>query len=380
MISDLEISTFRKIERIGLQELGRFNLIVGKNNSGKTSILEAAALGLSGGLERDILSIARTRDSRSNVVFSGATYLADIVSWMFPASAQGFWDVDFSGKIGIQLKVKDDIYSLHMVSNRAYHERDQTLLQYEEFSRSPSHLRGVEVISRAYRKTPEDSQPKEFRTTHFQLGDKKSDRSALSSVNLGKTILPYEYITPYSHRNSNNSERYVDRLIDDAEREDLVKLLQSIDGDVLDISSAPYSRESHSRGGRAVVTTKAGKLIPLSVMGDGFRRICELGFALHFSRGGVLFIDEIEAGFHIGMLKKVYLWLTRQAKNLGVQIIATSHSLEAIQALVDVTPQDTRNDNLRAYSIGLDRSFGRIRHFYGDELYSLVSESGLDIR
>jgi len=40
MLSSLKIKDFRCFQNFELQNLGRINLIVGKNNSGKTSILE----------------------------------------------------------------------------------------------------------------------------------------------------------------------------------------------------------------------------------------------------------------------------------------------------------------------------------------------------
>ncbi len=44
MISTLEINQFRGLEHVKFENLGRANLIIGGNNSGKTSILEALVL------------------------------------------------------------------------------------------------------------------------------------------------------------------------------------------------------------------------------------------------------------------------------------------------------------------------------------------------
>jgi ABC-type branched-subunit amino acid transport system ATPase component len=44
MLSDLQITNFRAFEDLRLKNLGRVNLIVGKNNAGKTSLLEALTL------------------------------------------------------------------------------------------------------------------------------------------------------------------------------------------------------------------------------------------------------------------------------------------------------------------------------------------------
>ncbi|MFM6100144.1 MAG: AAA family ATPase, partial [Dolichospermum sp.] len=44
MLKSIKIENFRCFKSFELQQLGRINLLVGENNSGKTSILEAIQL------------------------------------------------------------------------------------------------------------------------------------------------------------------------------------------------------------------------------------------------------------------------------------------------------------------------------------------------
>ena len=44
ILNSLEISRFRAFEHLQIERLGRVNLIVGKNNVGMTSLLEAIQL------------------------------------------------------------------------------------------------------------------------------------------------------------------------------------------------------------------------------------------------------------------------------------------------------------------------------------------------
>ncbi len=44
ILNSLEINSFRAFEHLQIERLGRVNLIVGKNNVGKTSLLEAIQL------------------------------------------------------------------------------------------------------------------------------------------------------------------------------------------------------------------------------------------------------------------------------------------------------------------------------------------------
>src|ERR1017187_4633610 len=61
MISTLTIEGFRCFERLEMGALGRVNLIVGKNNSGKTSVLEALDLLSSGGDPAVLWALAEKR-------------------------------------------------------------------------------------------------------------------------------------------------------------------------------------------------------------------------------------------------------------------------------------------------------------------------------
>lgn len=54
MLNSLEIKNFRALEDLKVARLGRVNLIVGKNNSGKSSILEALRI-YAGGAQRGLL-------------------------------------------------------------------------------------------------------------------------------------------------------------------------------------------------------------------------------------------------------------------------------------------------------------------------------------
>jgi AAA15 family ATPase/GTPase len=44
MLNSLEIRNYRNLKHLKIDKLGRVNLIVGKNNTGKSSVLEALIL------------------------------------------------------------------------------------------------------------------------------------------------------------------------------------------------------------------------------------------------------------------------------------------------------------------------------------------------
>lgn len=67
MLDTLEIRNFRAFEHMRIEQLGRVNLITGKNNVGKTCLLEALQLYASkSSLPASIWEIVTTRDKVRN--------------------------------------------------------------------------------------------------------------------------------------------------------------------------------------------------------------------------------------------------------------------------------------------------------------------------
>ena len=80
-LKTVDIKSFRGIRDLSIKKLGAINLIVGDNNCGKTSVLEAIELLRSSGNLANIYRIARQRESLS--VF-GANSIYDSFICMFP--------------------------------------------------------------------------------------------------------------------------------------------------------------------------------------------------------------------------------------------------------------------------------------------------------
>lgn len=64
LLESLEIQNFRGFHHLQIEKLGRVNLIVGKNNIGKTSLLEALELYARRGAPELIRQFLRSRNDR----------------------------------------------------------------------------------------------------------------------------------------------------------------------------------------------------------------------------------------------------------------------------------------------------------------------------
>jgi AAA15 family ATPase/GTPase len=94
--------------------------------------------------------------------------------------------------------------------------------------------------------------------------------------------------------------------------------------------------------------------------------------------GGVLLVDEIETGIHVSALGRVFAWLTKAARELRVQIIATTHSLEAVDAMA-MSNKDGPPE-LVTFHLNQTEHQTQTRRMDEDLLVRLRRERGLDVR
>ena len=72
--------------------------------------------------------------------------------------------------------------------------------------------------------------------------------------------------------------------------------------------------------------------LPVSQVGQGIYRLIAIFSELIGEKPEVCIIDEVENGIHHSMMEQVWTGIAAAAETLGVQIFATTHSEECIEA------------------------------------------------
>ena len=101
-----------------------------------------------------------------------------------------------------------------------------------------------------------------------------------------------------------------------------------------------------------------GILLPLKAMGEGVNRICHILVTM-FSDADFLFIDEIENGIHHSVQKDVWQAIGQAARDLDIQVFATTHSLEMVRAAHEAFKDDDVDD-FRFHRLYRDSTTGNI--------------------
>lgn len=73
--------------------------------------------------------------------------------------------------------------------------------------------------------------------------------------------------------------------------------------------------------------------LPIGSVGDGLKRLLALSLNLIPARGGYLFVDEIDTGLHFSVMADMWRLVLETSKRLNVQVFATTHSLDCVRAL-----------------------------------------------
>ena len=186
---------------------------------------------------------------------------------------------------------------------------------------------------------------------------------------------PTETLTPYSYQINKIQVRSYSRYLLGREKGSLLKLIQEFDPEINGITLASL------RGVRPAIYLEHERLgsAPLSVFGDALRRAVLLaGTIPSLKGGGVLLIDEIETGIHASKLNRVLGWLAEVARELRVQVVATTHSLEAVDAIAHAI-QATAPD-LVTFHLDQTKEQTTVKRIDAGLLSRLRSERGLDVR
>jgi hypothetical protein len=161
------------------------------------------------------------------------------------------------------------------------------------------------------------------------------------------------------------------RIILEDGKSEVLDLIRSFDDNILDVQILS------TRTARATLYIEHKELgfAPLYVFGDGFKRTLVIALTLLNITNGVLLIDEIETSIHVSALSRVFSWLIETCRRREIQLFVTTHSLEAIDAMLQ---PEIATDEVVAFK--LNPKGQAPQRFSGNLLHRLRSERGLDVR
>jgi predicted ATPase len=386
-LESILIHKFRGIRDLELKDLGRINLLVGINNSGKTSVLEALSI-YCHPLDIGVwLMTARQREQEYRI---SRTPSLDALQWLFAHDflldteklKTGTISISGSGSFPVkQMRaIYEEIEGMFVSEKRRrLSDGDDQLAESEEEQISESEdllevKKGLELKVDLYTEQlnlfngaganiTEDYQLWEHE--FFSRASGKREPSLLTSV-----------VTPASHRSDIGQFRLLSEARFHNFKSDVLDLLHQMDQNIFDIEILLSPESVSSRFNIYIQHEKLG-LAPVSTFGDGVRRLLHIALKLASVRGGIFLIDELESTIHTEALQNSFNWLVKWCKEMDVQLFATTHSLEAVDALLDVTEYES---DLVLYRLEPKEMQTRVVRHDWNRLKRLREELGQEVR
>lgn len=344
MLTSLLIKNFRLFRALSIERLGRVNLVVGKNNSGKSALLEAVELYASNGSTTQVLiNLVTNRQEtwKGQAQSEDESVVINPVRHLFYGH-----DIPALGEPGIFLgPITPKSQQLHIF-----------LAAYRLETNEDNIPRRVMV--------PTSDLPQDLTELELALVAKESgkfrrilrldrDLDQEASLNRRNTLLggPAPKIGVEVVPTGNMTEERLATLWDQINltglADEVVLGLQLLDSKITGIAFVEGTGR-RNRGGRTPIIklSHISEPLPLRTMGDGMTRIFHIIVALVNARNGILLIDEFENGLHWSVQPKVWKTVFRLAEQLNVQVFATTHSRDCVMGFEDAWKE---HDELGAF-------------------------------
>ena len=358
----LQIDRFKGIKALKIDALNNVNLVVGDNNCGKTSVLEAIQLLRTSGNLANVYKVSRLRDS---LAFINANSIFDNFICMFPKETDGKFEISISGiydskDISFNLNGKKDriLLDTKELSARKLHELELSSgeIEVDEFDGEIQLVYGDEI------KVNKISVNQYSRVT----GTSASDKDRFNII----------YVAPFEHLKGNIISRI---LKNETYKQICVKALQMFDPKIedfmifkSDIGNRPVEYIRHKTLGD----------MPISSYGDGIKKVLALANAIAMAADGILLIDEVETAIHKKYYDDVLRFIVKACKTFNVQVFITTHSIEAIDGLLATQDYDKQKstDDICVCTIKKvsDASYSRV--LSGREVYENREAFGFEVR
>lgn len=336
--SRIMVESFRGIDGLKLQDLKRINLIVGINNSGKTSLLEAIYL------------LARQNDENA---------LFDVIRWRgrFEDHPGNLWIVE---QIPTCARIEGNFDNVSNNNNATCLEIRRTFELDKDVSDHSNFLAKL-ILDSVY--------ADQIQRTDVTLYSNLPRRVNYTDR---RWLCRAAFTSPFWVSRTDVLAEANKAALQAGTKSNVIEFIKGrIDDRIQNIELA-------GKYNRFIVSHSAFSPAPdLSTFGDGIRRIFEICLLIAGVQGGVLLIDEFENAIHRDLLVPFAQLVQELATELNVQVFLTTHSKEAIDAFID---GQQRIENIAAFVLPSTADGASVQRFEGPELLGFHEALDLDLR
>lgn len=358
MITDVLIKNFKCFENLSIPQLQRVTLIGGRNNVGKTALLEALFLFL------DRLSanmIVRQYGWR------GIPGVRGDPQAMFGLIFRGF---DLESEILISATLNDVQEDAHFKFNPDYIPPSGPATITPPASRqistddSPKSTFALDV-------TYDRHDASKQQTSHLTIDPKRG--LALNIDYLVSKTPKAIFLAAKKHTAPKETSEWFSDFVKESREVEIVDFLRIIEPR---LEALKVVREGPGTFVHGKLQNLA-RTLDIHLMGEGMEKLLNIALAIAQAPGGWVFVDEFENGLHYSHLPKLWSAISQMLAKYDCQLFTTTHSHECIHAAhKGLTEMSSDLSYIR-----LDQSTGKIEaKLFNYEMLGDALRSGLEIR
>ncbi|MDM8567221.1 ATP-binding protein [Candidatus Halobeggiatoa sp. HSG11] len=327
MIKSFEIKNFRCFEHTKAVGFSRINLIGGRNNAGKTALLEALLL-MGKPSNQSIARLLGFREVSKKFIeempqkaWNNFFYQQNNTKKI---SFNFVLDDKTDNKVTINCDEKiDDFISMK-------DEQNEDIMS--EFANSLANTNAVK--SSLHINADADN-------TNLQTNVFVASPNGLAGKGIPHIFID-TYLIPASFRLKNDKLAIeFDKAKFEGNSEALLKAFQIVDSIVEEITAFKLSNDAE-----LFLKRKNEDYMSLSLFGDAMNKIANFILRIVNNKDSILLIDEIENGIHYENQEEIWKVLFELCEKYNVQLFATSHSYEMIEAFKNtIVKNNLQNGN-----------------------------------
>lgn len=292
MLHELTIKNFRIFEDFHIEGLQRVNLIAGKNNTGKTVLLEALRIWAAKG---DVSVVNHSLEQRKQ----------------FKQGWDSSYDALFNRK-SLQKGIKNSFILDLQIRKRDVNTGE---LLYDIITKS--NVKGLPPIRLS---------------TQFSIEPYPKDQAVF---------------VPFCGMYQKMKELWDKIALTDLE-DDVIKILQETVEPRLVRLDLSYDLTKVRLKGE-------NEPLPIQSLGDGVQRMLLIALSLVNAKGKLLLIDEFEAGLHHTVQEKLWAMLFHYCREWDIQAFITTHSDDAVRTFFLEAAKPENRDDAFFFRLQFDR-------------------------
>ena len=347
MFSSLKIENYKTVKFLSIDNLAKINLFFGRNNCGKTTLLEAIFL-LSGLSNPELFRRCNS--------FRSFNHITDLSYFFHNLNVDNSIKIISTGDIGYY----------NRTSQIDYAKLEKKVIQSNSISNNQINNSGEFSMLSISGAVDGKKINSSFSLQFLKNGEKneiKIPRNYQEKINCN-------YLAPsIAFETIPNMVR---KIMEEKNEAIVISALKTFDSRIKDFVLVNND---------VMVDVGFNKRIPINMLGDGVRKLFTLVLAIYNSLNGILIIDEIDNGLHFSSMKALWNVILKVSNQFNTQLFITTHNIDSLKGMKKVldVEMDYRNE-VSFYKVIHRPSDENEVLYYNSESFSTVIEQENEIR